>query len=78
MNNLVSIVLALNLRQKVILGIATLSVVAIAGFMMRQTLTPNFKLLYAGLENGTSGEVIAALEQKGVAYKVKNLPKIGR
>lgn len=37
----------------------------------RMAAAPSMTLLYAGLESGQAGEVVSALEQRGVAYDVR-------
>ncbi|MDQ2065283.1 flagellar basal-body MS-ring/collar protein FliF [Xinfangfangia sp. CPCC 101601] len=71
MQNLVSIWLALELRKKAIILGATLAMfLAILG-LARIANTPRFELLYAGLEAANAGEIVAALEQRGIAHQVR-------
>jgi flagellar M-ring protein FliF len=45
-------------------------VVAVLG-LTRMASAPNLTLLYAGLENGAAGDVVKALEARGVQYDVR-------
>ncbi len=52
----------------VLAGVAML--IAVLG-VARLASTPSMALLYAGLESGPAGEVIGALEQRGVTHEVR-------
>ena len=62
---------ALSPRKRAIVIGATLSVFVAVIALARMASSPNLTLLYAGLENGQAGEVVRALEQRGVAYDVR-------
>jgi len=62
---------ALDIRRRIIVGLATVAVVAAILGLARIAATPNMALLYANLESGQAGEVVSALEQRGVAYEVR-------
>lgn len=62
---------ALDPRRRVIVGIATLVMFAAVLVLARMAATPSMALLYAGLEAGPAGEVVSALEQRGVTYEVR-------
>ncbi len=71
MQNLVSIWSALDFRKKAIVLGATLAMFfAILG-LARLAGEPRMVLLYAGLESGTAGQIVASLEQRGVAHEVR-------
>lgn len=71
MQNLISIWMGLTLRRKAIVAGATLAMfLAILG-LARMASTPRLELLYAGLEPKTAGEIVAALEQRGVSHEVR-------
>ncbi|GGG80073.1 flagellar M-ring protein [Salipiger pallidus] len=57
-------------RRIVVLGATAAMVLAVLA-MARMTGAPTMSLLYAGLENGAAGEVVEALEQRGVPYEVR-------
>lgn len=57
-------------RRFVVIG-ATLAVFGAILFLARGTTTQDMSLLYAGLEGNTSGEVITALDQRGIPYDVR-------
>lgn len=58
-------------RRRIIVGLATVAMFAAVLGLARMASTPSMTLLYAGLEPGPAGEVVAALEQRGVAYEVR-------
>lgn len=63
---------ALTLRNRIIvIGAAVMMFWAVLA-LARMASTPSMTLLYAGLESGAAGEVVAALEQQGVRYEVRN------
>jgi len=62
---------ALDVRRRVIVFLATAAVFAAVLGLARMASSPSLTLLYAGLESGAAGDVVAALEQRGVAYDVR-------
>lgn len=62
---------ALDARKRMIVLLATVAVFAAVFGLARMASSPSMTLLYAGLENGAAGDVVAALEQRGVAYEVR-------
>lgn len=71
MQNLLSTWSALEMRRKIVVLGATLAMfLAILG-LARMAGTARMDLLYAGLEPGTAGQIVAALEQRGVAHEVR-------
>ena len=61
----------LDVRRRVIVLLATGAVFAAVLGLARMASSPSLTLLFAGLENGAAGDVVAALEQRGVAYDVR-------
>lgn len=62
---------ALETRRKLIVAGATIAVfVAVLG-LARMAAAPNMSLLYAGLEPGPAGEVVQALEARGVPHEIR-------
>ena len=71
MNQFISFWQQLGLRRQIIVVAATIAMFfAILG-LSRMVSAPSMSLLYAGLENGAAGDVVRALEQRGVAYEVR-------
>ena len=62
---------ALDARRRVVVILATVTVFAAILGMSRMASRPGLSLLYSGLESGAAGEVVAALEQRGVAFDVR-------
>jgi flagellar M-ring protein FliF len=62
---------SLDMRRRVIVGVATLAMFLAVLALARMASAPNMTLLYAGLEGGTAGEIVDALEQRGVAHEVR-------
>ena len=61
----------LDLRKRIIVIGATLAVFAAVLGLARMAAQPSMSLLYAGLEPGPAGEVIEALEARGVMMEVR-------
>ena len=62
---------SLDTRRRVIVILATVAVFAAVLGMSRMASQPSLSLLYSGLESGAAGEVVQALEQRGVAFDVR-------
>jgi len=58
-------------RRRIVVALATVAMFAAVFALARTAATPGLSLLYGGLESGAAGEVIAALEQKGVVHEVR-------
>lgn len=71
MQNVIAIWTSLNLRQRIVIVGATLAMFAAVLGLSRMAGQAEMGLLYAGLEPAAAGEVVAALDQRGVAYEVK-------
>ena len=71
MQQLVSVWSGLDPRKRVIVGLATIAMFAAVLLLSRIVSAPSYALLYSGLESSAAGEVVAALEQQGVAYDVR-------
>lgn len=61
----------LDMRRRFVVIGASIAVFAAVLFMARSTATGDMSLLYAGLDNATAGDVVSALDQRGVAYDVR-------
>ncbi|WP_103257613.1 flagellar basal-body MS-ring/collar protein FliF [Tabrizicola aquatica] len=61
---------SLDLRRRIVVIGATVAMFAAVLGLSRMAAAPDMVLLYAGLEPGAAGEVIAALDQRGVPYEV--------
>ncbi|NJM81749.1 MAG: flagellar M-ring protein FliF [Tabrizicola sp.] len=70
MQNLLSIWSSLDLRRRAIVVLATVAMFASVQGLSRIAGQPDMVLLYAALEPAAAGEVIAALDQRGVSYDV--------
>ena len=70
MQNVIAIWTSLDLRRRIIIIGATLAMFAAVLGLSRMAGQPEMGLLYAGLEPAAAGEVVAALDQRGVAYEV--------
>ena len=62
---------ALAVRQRMVVLGATLAMVLAVWGLTRLASAPNYALLYAGLENNAAGDVVKALEARGVAFDVR-------
>lgn len=70
MQNLIALWSSLSLRRKVILAGATLAMFAAVLGLGNMAGRADLGVLYAGLEPAAAGEVMAALDQRGVPYQV--------
>lgn len=61
----------LDMRRRIVVISASIAVFAAVLLMARTTGTKDMSLLYAGLDNATAGDVVAALDQGGVQYDVR-------
>ncbi|RID90898.1 flagellar M-ring protein FliF [Gemmobacter lutimaris] len=71
MQNLISLWSQMNLRRQVTLIGVTIAVFALVFAISRVTGRTDYALLYAGLEPQAAGEIVAALEQRGIPYEVR-------
>jgi len=70
LQNLLAIWSSLNLRRRVIIIGATLAMFAAILGLGRMAGRADMVLLYAGLEPAAAGEVVTALDRRGVTYEV--------
>lgn len=71
MQNVIAIWTSLDLRRRLILIGATVAMFTAVLGLSRMAGQPEMVLLYAGLEPAAAGEVVAALDQRGVTYEVQ-------
>lgn len=71
MQNLISTWTALDLRRRIVVAVATIGVFLAVVGMARLSATPGLSLLYAGLDPAVAGQVVAALDQRGVAHAIE-------
>lgn len=71
MQQLLKVWTQLDLRRQIIVIVATGAMFFAMVGMSRMATAPSMTLLYAGLENGAAGDVIRALEQRGMVYEVR-------
>lgn len=71
MQNVLATWSALDLRRRIIIIGATVAMFAAVLALGRIAGQTQMALLYAGLEPASAGEVVAALEQRGVAHEVR-------
>lgn len=71
MQNLLAIWSKMDARRRIIVIGATVAMFLAVLALARFSSTPGMALLYSGLDQKSAGEIIAALEQQGVAYEVR-------
>ena len=71
LQNLMQIWRSLDAGKRVIVVGATLAVFLAVLGLSRMANSPNMTLLYAGLNSAAAGDVVAALDQRGVTYEVR-------
>ena len=58
-------------RRRIIVALATLAMFAAVLALTNLATKPSLSLLYAGLDGNRSGDVLAALDQRGAVYEVR-------
>jgi flagellar M-ring protein FliF len=71
LQQLLSVWSALDMRRRIVVVGATLAMFAAVLALGRMASAPSLELLYSGLDGGAAGEVVAALEARGVPYEVR-------
>ena len=71
MQQIVKIWTGLDTGKKLLIGLASVAVVAAFIGLFRMASSPGMTLLYAGLEATAAGDVIQSLEQKGINHEVR-------
>ncbi|SEL27148.1 flagellar M-ring protein FliF [Roseovarius nanhaiticus] len=71
MQNIATLWTTLDPRRRIIIILAGIAMFAAVLGLSRMATAPSLNLLYAGLESGPAGEVVRALEQRGVTYEVR-------
>lgn len=71
MQQILSVLSALSMRQRLVVAGATIAMIAAVLILGRMASSPGMSLLYAGLEPGAAGEIVQALEARGVIYDVR-------
>lgn len=61
----------MSVQRRVIVAAATVAMFLAVLGVARLATRPGLELLYAGLENAAAGEVVEALEARGVAYEIR-------
>ncbi len=72
MQQLISVWFGIDGRKRVTLILAVLAMFATVYGLSRVATAPTMALLYSGLEPGSAGEVVKALEQRGVNFEIRN------
>lgn len=70
MQNVIALWSSLDMRRRIIVIGATVAMFAAVLGLSRMAGQPEMVLLYAGLEPAAAGDVIAALDQRGVTYEI--------
>jgi flagellar M-ring protein FliF len=68
--NLISLWSSLNIRRRIVIVGATIAMFLAVFGLSRMAATPGMSLLYAGLDSRAAGDVVQALDQRGVVYEV--------
>ena len=71
LQNLMSLWTSFDARRRVVVIGATLAVFLAVMGLARMAGTPGMALLYAGMDASSAGEVVAALDQRGVVHEVR-------
>ncbi|MDO6485483.1 flagellar basal-body MS-ring/collar protein FliF [Shimia thalassica] len=71
MQQLLTLWSSLDLRRRVLLGAVSAIIATAIVAAVSIASAPNMALLYGGLEGRPAGEVVSALEQRGISYDVR-------
>ena len=71
MNGFMSVWAGLDAKRRIIVAAATIGMFAAIFALTRGSTSQDMALLYSGLDGAAAGEIITALEQRGVAYEVR-------
>ncbi|WP_343116380.1 flagellar basal-body MS-ring/collar protein FliF [Ostreiculturibacter nitratireducens] len=71
MQQLTSLWQVLDPRKRLIVAVATVAMFAAVILLSNLASRPSMALLYAGLDSARAGEVVTALDQRGVPYEVR-------
>ncbi|MCB6177931.1 flagellar M-ring protein FliF [Rhodobacter sp. Har01] len=71
LQNVISIWTGLSPRRRLIVAGATVAMFLAVLALARMAGGPQLVLLYAGLDGRSAGEIVSALDQRGVAYEVR-------
>lgn len=71
MRQLASAVAALDPRRRLVAALAALALLAVLAWLVAAAGSPRLALLYAGLDPAAAGEVVTALDRRGVVHEVR-------
>lgn len=71
MQQVLSFWATLDMRRRIVAGLATVAIIAAVVALARAATAPSMALLYAGLEGPAAGEVVAALDQRAAVYEIR-------
>ena len=63
---------SMSLRQRLILGGSVAGVLIVAFFLFSLASKPSYSLVSSGLDPADTGRMTAALDEKGIAYEIRN------
>jgi flagellar M-ring protein FliF len=63
---------AMPARSKAIIAVSGVAILAIAFLLLRVAGAPSYTLVSSGLDPAQTGEITAALDEKGIAYELRN------
>lgn len=72
MQQMVSVWFAIDGRKRVMIVLSAIAVFAAILGLSRMAAAPSMSLLYSNLDASSAGEVVNALEQRGVAFEIRN------
>src|SRR4051812_21445588 len=63
---------AMSMRGRVVLGASALAILVVAFLLFRLASQPSYATILSGVDPAETGKVTAALDEKGIAYKLEN------
>ena len=71
MQQLITLWSSMDARRRIVAILSILAVLVTLATLTRMATKPGLALLYSGLESSQAGEVVSALDQRGVIYEVR-------
>ena len=71
MQQIITLWNGMDVRRRIVAILSVIALLVTVATLTRLATQPGLALLYSGLESGPAGEVVRALEQRGVTYEVR-------
>lgn len=71
MQHVISLWTGMDIRRQIVAFLSMVALLVTVVALTRMATQPSMTLLYSGLESGQAGEVVSALDQRGIVYEVR-------